>query len=285
MISPSYSARLIQRCLKYLKTGGQFMFGSNARPYLTVLEQVAEPVLKTIAQTDAAYHDLEHTVQVALVGHEMLQGKQLCDRAVSPSDWLHVMVALVCHDIGYVRSACATDRQDTHHYSTGNASGSYVQLSLTATDASLTPFHVDRGKQFITEQFASHSLLNVERLRHYIEFTRFPVSDDVLYQDSAGYPGLVRAADLLGQLGDPLYLDKIPALFREFEEVGSHKLMGYGQPQDLRAGYPKFYWSSVSQYVGQGMRYLELTQAGRAIVTNLYNNLATVERELPSTSA
>lgn len=261
------------------------MFGSDAQPYLAALDQIAESVLNTVAQTDAAYHDLEHTVQATLVGHEILQGKQCCDRSVSPEDWFHVLVALVCHDVGYIRSVCAADRPEIHQYATGDPSRAYVQLSPTATDASLTPFHVDRGKQFVAEQFANHPLLNVERLQHYLEFTKFPVSQEAMYQDTAGYPGLVRAADLLGQLSDPLYLNKIPALFKEFEEVGSHTLMGYGGAHDLRAGYPKFYWNSVSLYVQHGVRYLELTQTGRSVLTNLYSNLATVERELPLTPA
>lgn len=34
------------------------------------------------------------------------------------------------------------------------------------------------------------------------------------------YPGLVQAADLIGQLSDPRYLKKISALFYEFQETG-----------------------------------------------------------------
>ena len=37
----------------------------------------------------------------------------------------------------------------------------------------------------------------------------------------------MRAADLIGQLGDPHYLRKANALYYEFEEVGMNKQLGY----------------------------------------------------------
>jgi hypothetical protein len=43
----------------------------------------------------------------------------------------------------------------------------------------------------------------------------------------------VRAADLIGQLGDPLYLRKLNALFHEFAETGLNDVLGYANPADL----------------------------------------------------
>jgi hypothetical protein len=51
-----------------------------------------------------------------------------------------------------------------------------------------------------------------------IEHTRFPVPEDEQHS-TADYPGLLRAADLIGQLADVNYLRKIPALFAEFEAL------------------------------------------------------------------
>ena len=67
-----------------------------------------------------------------------------------------------------------------------------------------------------------------------IEHTRFPVPEDETHADTADYPGLVRAADLIGQLADVNYLRKIPALFAEFNEIGTNKKLGYRNPADLR---------------------------------------------------
>ena len=60
---------------------------------------------------------------------------------------------------------------------------------------------------------------------------------------------LVRAANLIGQLGDPQYLRKANALYYEFEEVGMNKQLGYTSPADLIDLYPKFYWNSVAAHI------------------------------------
>ena len=44
---------------------------------------------------------------------------------------------------------------------------------------------------------------------------------------------LLRAADLIGQLGDPNYMRKSNALFHEFEEIGLNKTLGYATPADI----------------------------------------------------
>ena len=50
----------------------------------------------------------------------------------------------------------------------------------------------------------------------------------------------MRAADLIGQLGDPHYLRKANALYYEFEEVGMNRQLGYTSPADLTDRYPQF---------------------------------------------
>jgi hypothetical protein len=91
------------------------------------------------------------------------------------------------------------------------------------------------------------------------------------------YPGLVRAADLIGQLSDPRYLQKIAALFYEFEETGQNRVLGYQNPGDLREGYPKFYWNVVYRYVKDAIGYLQLTQQGKQVVAHLNANVFRVE--------
>jgi hypothetical protein len=114
-------------------------------------------------------------------------------------------------------------------------------------------------------------------LKRNIELTRFPVPKDEEHSDTNNYPGLVRAADLIGQLADPRYLQKIPALFYEFEETGANKAFGYHSPADLRKNYPAFFWNVVSPYIKSALRYLEVTQSGKQIIANLYANVFRVE--------
>jgi hypothetical protein len=272
----------IRGCVQYLQTG--YRFGLGLVPGSDLLGEVATEILMAIARSDAAYHNLEHTIQVALVGQEILQGKHRCEGNVTPDDWLHFLLALLCHDIGYIKGICQGDRPDENRFVTEQGSDC-ITLAPKATGASLTPFHVDRGKQFIAERFANHPKIDVTRLQGYIELTRFPVPNDEAHRCTLDYPGLTRAADLIGQLSDPNYLVKIPALFEEFAEIGSNQALGYRKPSDLRAGYPKFYWNVVSQYVHHGIRYLEITLEGKPVLENLYTNLKVVENELTLAAA
>ncbi|HBB33823.1 MAG TPA: metal-dependent phosphohydrolase, partial [Cyanobacteria bacterium UBA9273] len=56
--------------------------------------------------SDALYHNVEHTILVTLVGQEILRGKHIRDGGVSCEDWLHFIISLLCHDIGYVKGVC-----------------------------------------------------------------------------------------------------------------------------------------------------------------------------------
>lgn len=272
------TARTIRQSVRYLQTAYQFAYRGRCE-YANLLGEIATQVLEAIARSDAAYHNLEHTLQVALVGQEILQGKHRSEKGISQLNWLHFMISLLCHDIGYIKGICKGDQPEQNRFVTGIADG-YVTLPATATGASLTPFHVDRGQQFVAEAFSDHPFIDIQALQRSIERTRFPVPADEDHRLTLDYPGLARAADLLGQLSDPHYLAKIPALFDEFEETGGNKALGYEKPGDLRAGYPKFYWLTVSQYVHHGIRYLEVAPEGKPILENLYHNLSVVEQEL-----
>ena len=78
---------------------------------------------------------------------------------------------------------------------------------------------------------------------------------------------------MIGQLADPGYLRKLPALFYEFEENGANKIFGYKTPEDLRENYPTFYWKMVSQHVGKGIEYLRVTREGREWEAGLYSHV------------
>jgi len=89
---------------------------------------------------------------------------------------------------------------------------------------------------------------------------------------------LVRAANLIGQLGDPHYLRKVNALFYEFEEIGINKQFGYETPTDLRDLYPQFFFNGVSAHLQQAIRYLNVTSSGRRWIAGLYSNVFRAER-------
>ena len=265
---------LINACVDCLQQTYRHTYGQLEPHYAGIIGWVGHMALERIANSDALYHNVEHTVMVTLVGQEILQGKHICEGGVSPYDWLHGIIALLCHDIGYVRGVCRDDGNGS--YTTG-LDGQTVTLPPGATDAALTPYHVDRGKCFIRERFGSHAMIDAEVIAASIERTRFPVPNDCDHQGTADYPGLVRAADFIGQLADPQRTRKLPALFYEFEEVGVNAKLGYATPADLRNDYPAFYWNVVNRYIQDGLRFLRVTQEGKQWILNLYAQVFVIE--------
>ena len=240
---------------------------------------LAELSLRTIAASDALYHDTEHTTQVTLVGLAMLEGRQRLDGDVTLAEWVNAVVAMLCHDIGFVRGLLAEDSATCVATGIDDAT---VEIGMGHTDARLMPLHVDRGKTFVARYLPLARLetagLDVARVQANIERTRFPVPDDSGHAACDDFPGLVRAADLIGQLSDRRYLFKLPAVYFELQENGESDRQGYRVPGDLLAGYPDFYRRQVAPWVGPGLGYLEQTMAGRQVVAQLYANLKGAEQ-------
>lgn len=268
---------LIEEAARRMDEAYVRMYGGMEPAYGQIITWACRMALETIANTDALYHNVEHTMMVTMVGQEILRGKHLREGGVMPRDWLHFSISLLCHDIGYVRGICKEDGND--RYSTG-LPGQTVDVPAGSTDAIMTPYHVERGKRFIRERFGGHPIIDAELIAHSIELTRFPVPKDEDHQGTADLPGLIRAADLIGQLADPGYLRKLPALFYEFEETGANKHLGYATPADLQKGYAGFFWNVVSPYIADGIRHLQATQEGKQWLASLHSHVFAVEHGL-----
>lgn len=243
-----------------------------------VVRMVARAVLPRIARSDALYHDLAHTISVVLAGLDILRGKQIRDGTVTSEDWMHICVALLCHDVGYVRGICRNDAPPTYVV---DASGATISLPPGASDAARTRHHVDRGKIFAREYLATFPDLDLDRITAAIEATRFPRADETLTMDPEGEPSLVRAADLIGQLGDPDYLRKANALFHEFVEAGIAAEKGYASPVDLTTRYPTFYRQMIRPSPSTALDYLALTARGRAWIAGLAVHVHIEEHQQP----
>ena len=174
----------------------------------------------------------------------------------------------------------AFSRETTTTDMSSMRAGSKVNLPRGSSDAALLPHHVDRSKLFVMDRLSDHDYLDAARIARAIEFTRFPASTVEPDDDDNEEGSLVRAADLIGQLGDPQYLRKANALYYEFEEVGLNRQLGYELPADLTELYPQFYWKTVSPHIQTAIRYLNVTSSGRQWIANLYSNVFRAERDL-----
>ena len=250
-------------------------FGSTDAGLIERVQSAARLAIECIGNSDALYHNVEHTMLVTLVGFDILRGRQLLIET-GASDFEHLIVACLFHDIGYVRGILKGDSADGFIV---DAKGNKAKVPRGSSDAALLPYHIERSKLFVMNRFGKIKDLDATRVANAIEFTRFPSTHAA--DDSDSEEGmLVRAANLIGQLGDPQYLRKANALYYEFEEVGRNKQFGYTSPADLTDLYPKFYWSSVSAHIQSAMRYLNVTSNGRRWIANLHSNIFRAERDL-----
>ncbi len=274
----SWQELMIDMFVEQLRAAYQRTYGEIDPVFGRVVAWCGRLALENIANSDALYHDLDHTVMVALAGQAIVEGKHLKEGGISPRDWMHYMIAVLCHDIGYVKGVCRRDGEKKDHYASGEGDG-LAYISPAGTDVSLTPYHVNRSKLFVRERFGGELLedmskhLDAEVVASYIEMTRFPSPPDDFYKDTRGLGGLVRAADFIGQLGDPDYFRKTPALFYEFHELGYNEKFGYSCPNDMRRGYASFYWKSVYPYIRDALEYLRATENGKAWIANVHSHV------------
>jgi hypothetical protein len=254
----------------------QRRYGSSEAAFVEMVPSIARIAMECIGNSDALYHNVEHTMLVTLAGHDILRGRAL-KHHMPASDYAHLIVACLTHDIGYVRGVCGGDGDDGF---VADATGRKVKLQRGASDAALMPHHVDRSKLFIMERFDGIEMLNAARIARAVEGTRFPSDMPAEVERVEEETALLRAADLIGQLGDPHYIRKANALFYEFEEAGINRQLGYESPADVVNRYPQFYWNSVAPYVQTAIRYLNVTAQGRQWVANLYSNVFRAERDI-----
>jgi len=254
------------------------VYGDLEPHYPGLIEWAGRMALERISNTDCLYHNVEHTTLVTLVGQQILRGKQIRERSVKPRDWVMTTVALLCHDIGYVRGICRGDRPGVY---VTDQNGSTAAVPRGVSDAYLTPWHVDRGQVFVRERFTGHPVIDPDAICVCIERTRFPTRDEDLDARGDDFPSLVRAADLIGQMADPMYLCKVGALYQEFREAGIAEKMGYDSPADLSRGYPRFYWDTVSPLIQSALAYLRLTHEGKQWVSHLYAHVFAAEHGEP----
>jgi hypothetical protein len=249
-------------------------FGSTDVGLTEVIPSAARLALDCIGNSDALYHTVEHTMLVTLAGYDIMRGRALL-MPTDVSDFAHLIIACLFHDIGYVRGILKGDGPDGYVI---DAKGGKTKLPRGASDAALMPYHIDRSKLFVMDRLPNNKVIDAARIARAIEFTRFPPveADDQNKEEGL----LVRAADLIGQLGDPHHLRKANALYYEFEEVGMNRQLGYTSPADLTDSYPQFFWDSISPHIQTAIKYLNVTSRGRQWIAGLYSNVFRAERDL-----
>ena len=124
----------------FLASDAKDRFGASHARLAELLPFAARLALDCIGNSDALYHNVEHTMLVTLVGYDIMKGRALLTHTM-PSDYSHLLVACLLHDIGYVRGVLKGDNADGYVI---DARGKKATIPRGSSDAALLPHHVDR---------------------------------------------------------------------------------------------------------------------------------------------
>src|ERR1700687_934184 len=119
-------------------------FGSSQTHLVEIVPSAARIAMECIGNSDALYHNIEHTLLVTLAGHDILRGRALHTH-MTADDYAHVIIACLTHDIGYVRGLFKDDDEDGFVI---DSTGRQVILPAGPLVASLMDHSVDRAKSY-----------------------------------------------------------------------------------------------------------------------------------------
>lgn len=167
------------------------------------------------------YHNRDHTLDVFLCMARLLHGLHLGGKKFSPMDITAAMVGTLFHDIGYAQ----------------------IKSDTIGTGAKYTKLHVQRGIVFMHDYFRARHLswALAQRVECIMLVTdpRVPLFVIPFPDDATHLMGLtVGTADLVGQMADRDYLEKLLSLYFEFKEG---EIGDYRNVHDLLARTVGFY--------------------------------------------
>lgn len=148
------------------------------------------------------YHDLRHTMDVFLCAIRLMHGVHISGNKLTDKEVTLVMIAALMHDIGYAQ--CRGEE--------------------TGTGAQFTPNHVERGIGFLRSYLPEHGFPPdfITLLEPLMLSTNpaLPFSD-IHFPDARCrlLAQIVGTADMVGQMADRAYLEKLLFLCLEFKEA------------------------------------------------------------------
>ncbi len=176
------------------------------------------------------YHDYRHTIDVFVAVGRLIDGGVLSGRGLPAETAEDVLLSALLHDCGYIQAA-------------GEESG---------TGARYTKTHVVRSADFVKKHAGAFGLdaSRAERCARIIMGTDLALAWESLQfadEDEKTGSAVLAAADLLGQMADRAYLEKLLFLYYEFKEAG---IGGYETAFDILRKTDVFYKGIVERLDG-----------------------------------
>ncbi len=173
------------------------------------------------------YHNLQHTTDTLLAMVRLMHGAVVSGWSIDPHNTDLGLLTAIMHDTGYIQTSDDTE----------------------GTGAKYTLNHIERSAAFMRTYLLAHGF--AERDYAICETILRCTGLNVKISEIAFASGQVEllgkmlgAADLLGQMGDRAYLEKLLFLYREFREGG---IGGYQSELDLLEKTVGFYETTVQR--------------------------------------
>jgi hypothetical protein len=198
-----------------------------------LFEQVFGDILKLFhgyypgyRRCNTFYHDLSHTMDCLLVTAKLIHGAGLNGIVFTHRDVSLGLISALMHDTGYIQAV-----EDN-----------------TGTGAKYTVSHIERSIEFMKKYFQANAFPS-EYLPICCNFLRCTGLDvkigEIKFQSREHeiLGQILGTADLIGQMANENYVEKLPYLYDEFKEGG---VPGYNNKFDLLKKTPAF-WEMVKQ--------------------------------------
>ncbi len=152
---------------------------------------------------NTSYHDLSHTMDALLAVSRLIDGYNLTETPLPAGTAANLLNAALFHDTGYIQK----------------------DWDVEGTGAKYTESHVERSVDFINENNEHFGVFNsdLDLIMQLIKCTGLnaAISETDFDSHSSFISGcMLGTADLLGQMSDRAYLEKLLFLYREFREAG-----------------------------------------------------------------
>jgi hypothetical protein len=201
------------------------------------------------------YHDLQHTLDTFLAMVRLIHGAVITGR-IFPKRYISLgLTCSLLHDVGYIQ------KED----------------DLVGTGARHTANHVHRSLEFLEFYGKDFGLVNSEikagrLLILCTDLTVNPAETDFSSKDTEFLGKMLGSADLLAQMSDRIYLEKLLFLYREFKEA---RVGGYQNEVDLLKQTVEFYNLMSRRFKNQLLKTDKFVTAHFAarwkVNRNLYN--------------
>jgi hypothetical protein len=149
------------------------------------------------------YHDFNHTLLTLLACARLLDGYNLKENAMPPTLAVNLLSAALFHDVGYIQE----------------------DWDKEGTGAKFTKYHVQRSIEFLDKNQERLKMKSEDRIliQKFIQCTGLTseIYTTEFNSDLEKLTGaILGTADLLGQMSDRAYIEKLYLLYHEFQEAG-----------------------------------------------------------------